>query len=316
MSLQIVEFIAAIKQAKSDKEIAEICNLECNRLREIYALTAFKRALSRYRNAIKTDLTDMSIPLSIMRLTQEESAKIEHDYSLKVREDRSNLVPLDPDKMILKGEELCSADGYLKNCLGLMLLTGRRNYEILKGGQFFTVRDIDKAIEYAKNTLSESTVNDCESILSQLAKLDCDNALLFVGQAKTSGSDSTVKQPYPIPILSDADWILAIFNQFRTKLENGKKPTISELDYDAIHNRVSKPLNDKKTGCKHPKNFGELLPPNKCHSHNLRSAYATICAHFYKPETVDLGEFYSWILGHGATSIATTESYKDFYVPE
>ncbi|MGL4499562.1 MAG: protelomerase family protein, partial [Planktothrix sp.] len=240
MTLQIVEFIAAIKQAKSDNEIAEICNLECDRLRETYALTAFKRALSRYRNAIREDLefSISKIPLSIMRLTQEESAKIERDYSLKVRQDRSNLIPIDPDKMILKGEELCTADGYLKNCLGLMLLTGRRNYEILKEGRFFAVRDIDKAIEYAKNTLSESTVNDCESILSHLAKLDCDNALLFVGQAKTSGTDSTVKQPYPIPVLSDADWILAIFNQFRTKLENGKKPTISELDYDAIHNRV------------------------------------------------------------------------------
>ncbi|MGL4501867.1 MAG: protelomerase family protein, partial [Planktothrix sp.] len=238
MTLQIPEFIAAIKQAKSDNEIAEICNLECSRLRQTYALTAFKRALSRYRSSIKTELTNPNLPLSIMRLTQEESAKIEREYSLKVRQDRSNLIPIDPDKMILKGEELCTADGYLKNCLGLMLLTGRRNYEILKGGQFFAVRDIDKAIEYAKNTLSESTVNDCESILSQFSKLDCDNALLFVGQAKTSGSDSTVKQPYPIPVLSDADWILAIFNQFRTKLENGKKPTISELDYDAIHNRV------------------------------------------------------------------------------
>jgi hypothetical protein len=316
MTLQIPEFIAAIKQAKSDTEITKICNLECSRLRESYALTAFKRALSRYRNAIKTELTDTNIPLSIMRLTQEESAKIERDYSLKVREDRSNLIPIDPDKMILKGEELAIADGYLKNCLGLMALTGRRNIEILKQGQFFAVRDIDKAIEYAYKTLPENLVNSPEIILSQLTKLDCDNALLFVGQAKTSGSDSTVRQPYAIPVLADSDWILAVFKQFRTKLENGKKPTISELDYDAIHNRVSKSLNDKKTGCKHPKNFGELLPSEKCHSHNLRSAYATICAHFYKSESVDLGEFYSWILGHGATSIATTESYKDFYIPE
>lgn len=316
MSLQIIEFITAIKQAKTDKEITEICNLECSRLREIYALTSFKRALSRYRNAIKSELTDTSIPLSIMRLTSEESKKIEQDYSANVRADRNNLIPLDPDKMILKGEELCLAEGYIKNTLGLILLTGRRAYEILKEGMFFRVADINSAIKYAQNTLPESMVNDCESILKQLSNLDCDNALLFVGQTKTGDSSSAVKQPYPIPVLSDSDWLLAVFNQYRVKLQNGKKPTISELDYDAVHNRVSKPLNDKKTGCKHPKNFGELLPPHKCHSHNLRSAYATICSYFYKSETVDLGEFFSQILGHGATSIATTEAYKDFYIPE
>jgi hypothetical protein len=63
--------------------------------------------------------------------------------------------------------------------------------------------------------------------------------------------------------------------------------------------------------------FGSLALPWK--PGHLRSAYAAICCHRFKPKNMTEDIFIAEILGHkllpGAAALSVGQSYKDFYIP-
>jgi hypothetical protein len=123
------------------------------------------------------------------------------------------------------------------------------------------------------------------------------------GQLKTRHAPGTSFEPYPIPVLAEP------------KKSSPSSPKLRSLKTfaspDAV-NTTTSPQPPKYVSAA----FGSLALPWK--PGHLRSAYAAICCHRFKPKNMTEDIFIAEILGHkllpGATALSVGQSYKDFYV--
>lgn len=174
---RINEFIECVKTSTDLKTLVE---KELEYLDNNLVLSSKKRAISRYRNAIKVSLGLECEVLKSFKLTLDEIREFNHQKELQKDHDHTHLKPLDPINVTEKAIELLNTKGsYTKVAIALCLLTGRRSVEILKTAKFTYVSD------------------------------DC---ILFDGQVKKG--DLEVK-PYPIPVLYDASEIIKALDYVR-----------------------------------------------------------------------------------------------------
>jgi len=128
-------------------------------------------------------------------------------------------------------------------------------------------------------------------------------ALIFSGQLKTRHAPGTSFEPYPIPVLAEPKKIIQALDRLRS-LKSFPSP-------DAVNTTTSPQLPKYVSHA-----FGSLDQPWK--PGHLRSAYAAICCHRFKPINMTEDIFIAEILGHkllpGATALSVGQSYKDFYV--
>lgn len=266
---RIEDFITAINGLNDDTSIQNLCESELEYLRSELALTSTRRAVTRYRNAIK-DLSDTHLGLKYFKLTREEQSTVKSATRSQVYSDHTNLRPIDPDELIIKACSLLSSTSYLNIGLGLMLLTGRRSTEVLKTAQMYQ--------------LSEESV-------------------IFSGQLKTKGSDNAQTNPYEIPVLTESRVVVHALAKLRDMKD------FSGLTNDQVHSRANKSLNEYVK-----KHFGQIIPNVKLK--DLRSAYATICHHFYCPSRVSQTAYFADVLGHSKEDLTTAQSYQDFYIED
>lgn len=326
---RIPQFIEAVKV--SDKVLA-VCQQELDYLRDAYdSLQSFKRAVSRYRNRFKAELEGelLSTVLSAFRLTDSESKalqKIDRDSIAKDQLSQGQR-RIDGDALINRAEQLLEANGYLKVCLGLCLLTGRRPVELLRSGKFHQANQVPQAIETALKTAKESNrqylrVSTPDDVRNFVQTLGTDDYILFSGQAKQADSDSSALQPFPIPTLCNSVKVLKAIQklremkpEFQTLQLTAEQVEAGKTVNDILHSKTNKSLNDKVSGAKHPKVFGDIVPLEKCSAKGLRAAYAEICYAFNQPdESVGKSIYFSRILGHTENATATSQSYMDFIV--
>jgi hypothetical protein len=128
-------------------------------------------------------------------------------------------------------------------------------------------------------------------------------ALIFSGQLKTRHAPGTSFEPYPIPVLAEPKKIIQALDRLRS-LKSFPNP-------DAVNTTTSPQLPKYVSHA-----FGSLDQPWK--PGHLRSAYAAICCHRFKPKNMTEDIFIAEILGHkllpGAAALSVGQSYKDFYV--
>ena len=201
---RIEEFIAAIKDLSDETTIQTLCQSELEYLHSELTLTSVKRAVTRYRNAIK-DLSETHLGLKYFKLTREEQSTVKAATKSQVYADHTNLRPIDPDTLIIKARDLLNSTSYLNIALGLMLLTGRRSTEVLKTG-----------------------------VLSVLS----DKSVMFAGQLKTKGSDNAQTSPYEIPVLTTSQTAVDSLAKLR------ELRVFSGLSNDQVHSKVNKSLNE------------------------------------------------------------------------
>ena len=201
---RIPEFISAINGQLDEKTVETLCLSELTYLRSELALTSVKRAVTRYRQAIK-EISDTHPCLTFFKLTRDEQATIKGATRSQVYSDHTNLRPIDSDELILKACELLKSESYLNIALGLMLLTGRRSTEVLKTAEL---------------------------------SLASDDRVVFAGQLKTKGSDNAQTLPYEIPTLTDSQTVIDALAKLRQLRD------FSNLTNDAIHSRANKSLSE------------------------------------------------------------------------
>jgi hypothetical protein len=319
-SPDIVSFTDRLMKAKRPCDVKNVCLAEMKKIVVEYPnIDSKKRILSRYRNAAKEILpTERQwLALSVLKLSDVESDVYARNQVDSRREDKlkSKERLIDADALILKAEELLTANSVYKLCLGLALVTGRRPIEIFRVGEFFPVDEISQAIDYAKQSLDPVVVSSPNLIQTKITQMRASEYLLFVGQAKTGKPSDTVRQPHPIPCLTSPETALAAIAKIRKLKPEYRSFSLTDVQIrqrktheDVLHDRVSKELN--KT-CKSL--FGGLVPEDKCTAKGLRSAYAAICQTWFDdadPNTIN--DYFALILGHNTKSEASSESYKDF----
>lgn len=174
---RIDKFIDSVKTSTDLKTLVET---ELEYLDNSLVLSSKKRAISRYRNAIKAALGLECEVLKIFKLTLDELKEFNHQKELQKDHDHTHLKPLEPIDTTEKAIELLHTKGsYTKVAIALCLLTGRRSVEILKTAKFTYVSD---------------------------------DRILFEGQVKKGDLEC---QPYEIPVLYDASEIIKALEYVR-----------------------------------------------------------------------------------------------------
>jgi integrase len=171
-----------------------------------YDDTTLRSVLRDYRNAIREAFGDKHPALRYVKPSAKTQIEVKAEQDERIYAMHNNLRPISCDDLVDTADRLISspqANAPLVVAAALLLLTGRRPWEILVSGSFERV--------------SEDT-------------------LIFAGQAKTRGRESAQIDPYAIPVLTDPDRILTAFKSVRDRYD------LTGLDYKAAHNRYSKTL--------------------------------------------------------------------------
>lgn len=175
---RINEFLEAVKTSTDLKTLVET---ELEYLNNELTLSSKKRAITRYRNAIRSALGVESEVLKVFKLNLEEIKEFNHNKLVQKDNDHSNLKPLDPVTVVETALELLQTrDGYSKVSVAICLLTGRRDVEVLKTGKFTYISD---------------------------------DRVLFEGQLKKGSLESI---PYEIPVLGDSTQIIEALGYVRS----------------------------------------------------------------------------------------------------
>lgn len=323
----------------STEFIEKIRSKKVNGSEKLLELTSQKRLLSRYRNEIKKrdfSQVELKIILSIIDLKPDEKSKISNDYSDSIDEKRGNRFGIEnPNRLIEIAIDNLSEKSYLKQTIGVILITGRRPNEVLLNGNFFYGNDIKNAIdtttEQYKNRKFDS-VNSCDDIFEIMDKyhnsdeIENGKYLLFSGQSKQSDTAGNRLQPFPIPLLnldSDKEYsnidklIMKTIKEIREKTNFKETLSLSENDlkkgYDLnrkLDLKTAKSLTEYSQTM-----FKGLLPRNRTSMSELRAIYQCIAYHQNHSKNPELGPdlYCSVILGHRPSSKGSSTAYNDYY---
>lgn len=244
-----------------------------------YAPTTVRRAITRYRNALREAFGSDHVSLTYMKLPQKQQKALNAEYAATIFKQHHALRPIDPDELVAVARRLIALpydEPALSVAAGLFLPTGRRPIEIMVTGDFERVSK---------------------------------DRLVFSGQAKRTkhGYDTPEAQPYEIPVLVDAGDVLKAFYAVRERYTDTK--LAGKTDEEAS-STFRKWLGDyaKRSF------FDDVSPkPNALSPKELRAAYATIAYEWYAPRNITANAFFSRILGHSIGDLETSFSYQKFY---
>lgn len=261
-----------LENLSTTKDLETLVKTELEYLDNELTLSSKKRAITRYRNAIRSALGSDCEVLKIFKLTREESNDLKLADKTQIRSTSDNQIALNLEDFLNTAIALIhDRKSYTKVSTGLFALTGRRPIEILKTGNF--------------TIISEDWVT-------------------FSGQAKKAKSSNELEsKPFDIPVLSNSKDIVEALNFIRSVRD------FSELSHDDIHSKTNKTLNDT---CK--RYFVDVIPDPS--PKMLRKAYGEVASHWFKPDTQEKNAFLSDILGHETLDIATSQTYKQFYIED
>lgn len=171
-----------------------------------YAPATLRSVLRDYRNAIRAEFGDKHPALRYLKPSAATQQLVKDEQTERIYDMHHNLRPIACENLVDEAAQLISSPELqppLVVTAALLLLTGRRPWEILGTGSFERAGD---------------------------------EALLFAGQAKTRGAESAQVGPYEIPVLAEPDLILRAFKSVRDRYD------LSGMEYQKAHNRYSKTL--------------------------------------------------------------------------
>ena len=121
--------------------------------------------------------------------------------------------------------------------------------------------------------------------------------LIFEGQLKTKGD----KERYSIYTLGDRDKVKKALKELRALIDT------SNMTNKEVERKYERTINSRCL-----LEFNKFL--GRCTSHDLRKAYATICAKRFKKDSQAMNSFLSDILGHSENDITTANKYQKYYI--
>lgn len=277
------------------------------------ALSTVRRAISRYRNAIREQLGETHPALDYMRLKDDDQTEI-HDR------DRQNVVtrhaarrPLDVDRHIAiarsvltrpapaRGEK--GASTYLLELAAAVIaVTGRRPLEVF---QDLTPKGDFRPAKTPDTDLFDRSVSKAHRW-----------TVLFAGQRKTRDSENAQTEPYQIPVLVEPELVLNAIETLRSRYN------VQDLTPDQVGGRIWKNLGAITKGGVYAERAGfpTLASPGYQDRHgepltpkDLRAAYACAAWSLFAPPRMSLNAYFARILGHSELDLVTSFSYDVFY---
>ena len=190
-------------------------------------------------------------------------------------------------EIVERATALLASDAPLDLVAGLLLVTGRRPYEVCCTGRFAPA----PLPGGAPGARSRWTV-------------------LFSGQAKTKGRPGTRHDTaYEIPVLAEARAIIAALDKLRVSPEGRAWAGISNEEFRATTLRLA--LTEAVTRA-----YDDLWPEgDRLEPRALRPLYAEIAHKRFGPAGVTKNSFFAAVLGHTISDLHTSLSYMDYHLP-
>lgn len=265
------------------------------------SLTSKRRAISRYRVAIREVLGD-HIALKYMRLKDTDQDSV-HDADRKrvVKQHRSRRALNVARHIEIAREVLSRAVGDtppLEVAAALIAVTGRRPSEVL--------RDLTPHGDFTERT------GKYDDILFDASVKEHNRwSIVFHGQRKTRDSESA-RGAYEIPTLVEPSLVFRALRFLRSVYSQANKTD------EQISSNTSSHLGKYAKGGHHgfatqkSPGYSDIdgLPLNP---KDLRAAYATCAYELFAPRNVTWNAYCSFILGHTEQDILTSFSYDVFY---
>lgn len=288
----IVNFVNDLEYVDNDRELSLLWNKEFARHNERTDSTR-KGYVSLYRSAIQERYKDsnpdlMELALDIVKVPDEISNRVRAQYLGRVVSQHRQLVGIVHWREIVDtGRELLRSSDPLRIGVGLLVVSGRRPFEI------FTTARFDRA------PLASGAKHAFEKW-----------AVLFTGQAKTRAAmGSRFDEAFPIPVLAPAGDVIEALHRLRTSASGREWIGIHRDDFSR----------EVRIGLRNlvPDLFGDLWPAYvpltpKC----FRSLYAEIAYRMFCSPAVSKPGYFAAILGHGAEDLTSSHSYFDYYLAD
>ncbi|MBS0989759.1 hypothetical protein JK182_14010 [Acetobacter okinawensis] len=306
----VMTFIDKIK-GKSATKITQLWEVEYKSLDKLTDGTKKTVISQYYRKYIKDILGENHPALEIVRLPAEVSDAIAAGYRARVIEKNKELKKIENWRAMVdaaanfltslinrKRKPTINHDTAEKIGAALLLLTGRRPYEIFCTG-VFTPAPLPGG---ARNAFSKWS-------------------LLFSGQAKTKMREgSNYGETFEIPVLAPAKVILEAADLYRHSSLGKKTTGMSNDDFSTLC-RARGTAQDNENGINLLKQvedfFGKYwIADSRVTPRDLRPLYAEIAYKFFAQKTVSKNSFFSAILGHTSKDIETSLSYMQFYLSD
>lgn len=300
----LVRDIAPMVEARdADALSARWASLFDDWVRRGLVKTTLKGNINKARSAIREAWPDHKAPeeqafaISIVRHIPELLEAINNEYRAKLAQQHQNLVYVPRWlEMVQKANAMLKSDSAYELLAGLMLVTGRRQYELLSTGTFETIVTGIRTQPGAK-----------------FRGIDRWN-VLFSGQAKTRNAPGTKHEDaFPIPVLAPAQLVVEALERLR---ESHLGRSWVGISNEELHERGGHSIFRNEIELR----YTQLWPyGKKPHGVSfkpmyLRKIYAEIAWKMHPHPNLSKPAYLAKILGHRDDDIQTALAYFFFTI--
>ncbi len=209
-------------------------------------------------------------------------------YQTRIKERSRNLTTVeDYPKIVTLFHDMLSDENIRVKALAVMMLTGRRFYEVMTTADFAPVSQPRPG-----------------------GKVQHKYLLTFSGQAKTREAEGTkFGVPYHIPCLAPAPEIIATVNAIRNSPEGQRWRAFESTEMNAAE---SGRMNQMLRGLLAAERIAEPELVKDFTIKQMRALYAEIAYEIFAPKTFSKAAYFSQILGHADDDIKTSLSYMNY----
>ena len=282
-------FTARLRQTSSPAEIEGLWAAELATYADKADRTIKRNIAEHYRPAVLRALGADHPALAIVKLPAEVADRIRADDIARVAASHRHQVAVPRWREIVgRATSLLASDAPLDLVAGLLLVTGRRPYEVCCTGRFAPA----PLPGGAPGARSRWTV-------------------LFSGQAKTKGRPGTRHDTaYEVPVLAEARHVIAALDALRASPEGRAWAGMTNEAFRATTLRLA--LTEAVVRA-----YGELWPESdRLEPRALRPLYAEIAYKRFSPPSVTKNSFFAAVLGHTLNDLHTSLSYMDYHLPD
>ena len=231
----------------------------------------------------------LALALGVVKLPAEVSERIREDDIARVAASHRHQVAVPRWREIVgRAASLLASSASLDLVAGLLLVTGRRPYEVCCTGRF-TPAPLPGGSPRTRSRWS----------------------VLFAGQAKTKGRPGTRHDTaYEIPVLAEARAVIAALEALRASPAGREWAGMTNDEFRSTTSRLA-------LGEAVARAYAELWPEgDRLESRALRPLYAEIAYKQFGPASVTKNSFFAAVLGHTMNDLHTSLSYMDYHLPE
>lgn len=301
LQAQMAAFVDKLRRAPSLDEAKRLWTVELEAIGD-KALSTRVNYVSKYRTEIKAVLGEASPYLDVVRAPDDWVQQMQARQVAKVAAPR-DLVPITRWREIVeRSRDLLKSPDPLDIGVGLIVLTGRRPFEVFVQGQFSRV------------PLNQGG-----------GRAFARWAVSFGGQAKTRGQEGTrAGEAYVIPSLAPATEIVEAVERLRQDPDAVSELTVAAGEVRPIPWAEMSSEDFKRAFLERgllrdrlPEHFAELWPESGgLTAHSFRALYAEIAYEHFGKGKFTKNSFFAAVLGHTAKDLETSHAYMRFVVSE